>query len=467
MQRHLITIVLFMLIASASHALSVSPKLAIELAKTGQTVACVKVVPWSNEKNAPAGAGSQKAIAAGQTRVLKALGKDAETRVRYRYKNIPFISLAVDTNTLETLKATGGVQGVYHDVRVQGAMLESLPLIHTPEIVDTLGFDGTGSTVAIIDTGYETTHPDLLGAAIATQRFLEQGLDTGTNVEDDHGHGTHVAGIVTGDGNVAPRGIAPGADLVVVKALDYENLGWMSDIIAAYDWLVSEQRAGNINVHWINASFVIVGYPVTDCPCNSLGSEGGNEQAFRELVWLGKGLEMTLIAAAGNDGVSDDDLDGEGDSLRAPACFSQVISVGATYDSTFTRAPYVGDFSALGAPCYDLSIGANDIACFSSRNRCLDFVAPGYEIVAAGLGGSTTARYGTSQAAAHVTGTLALVESIKPGLDSDTILQMLRDAAVATQDPLFIAASYPRIDASATATLLQTLNDARHWTVFE
>src|SRR5918996_3800414 len=105
-----------------------------------------------------------------------------------------------------------GIERIWLDATVEVALDESVPQIGAPAAWAN-GYDGTGVTVAVLDTGIDATHPDLAGKIVASQSFVP-----GESVADGHGHGTHVASIVAGTGPQY-RGVAPGAQLVIGKAL--------------------------------------------------------------------------------------------------------------------------------------------------------------------------------------------------------------------------------------------------------
>src|SRR5207245_4738534 len=115
-----------------------------------------------------------------------------------------------------------------------------------------LGVDGTGVGVAVIDSGITPWHDDLAG--VAGGQRVDQFVDLvgGASVPyDDYGHGTHVAGIIAGNGfdsGGVRAGIAPAARLVVIKALDGSGQGRISDVIAALDYGVGHQHHFNIRV---------------------------------------------------------------------------------------------------------------------------------------------------------------------------------------------------------------------------
>jgi len=100
------------------------------------------------------------------------------------------------------------------------------------------GIDGAGVVIAIVDTGVDDSHPDLVGKVIRAKSFV-----SGEDSVDRNGHGTHVAGIVAGTGaasNGMNIGIAPGANLINAKVLDASGSGYTSGIIEGMGWAVEE-----------------------------------------------------------------------------------------------------------------------------------------------------------------------------------------------------------------------------------
>jgi len=98
-----------------------------------------------------------------------------------------------------------------------------------------------------IDIGIDAAHSDLDGGKVIAWRDW---VNSRTNPYDDHGHGTHVAGIVagTGEGNAAYRGVAPGAALIGLKVLGSNGSGSLSNVTAAVDWAVANKDLYNIRV---------------------------------------------------------------------------------------------------------------------------------------------------------------------------------------------------------------------------
>ena len=134
-----------------------------------------------------------------------------------------------------------------------------------------LGYDGAGVGVAVIDSGITDWHDDLTYHGSNSKVKVVNGqrvpkfvdfVNGRTTPYDDNGHGTHVAGIIAGNGydtHGARAGIAPAANLVSLKVLDDHGGGYISNVIAALDWVVANRAAYNIRV--VNLS---VGAAVTE-----------------------------------------------------------------------------------------------------------------------------------------------------------------------------------------------------------
>ena len=134
-----------------------------------------------------------------------------------------------------------GVQHIWLDGRVH-ALDVSAPLqqTHVPTAW-TAGFDGTGVKVAVLDTGYDPEHPDLLGTVIGSADFTPE-----PGVVDHNGHGTHVASTIAGSGAASAglyKGVAPGASLLIGKVLDASGSGADSQVMAGMSWAVSQHAA--------------------------------------------------------------------------------------------------------------------------------------------------------------------------------------------------------------------------------
>ena len=114
--------------------------------------------------------------------------------------------------------------------------VQSVEQIHAPQAW-AAGFDGSGAKVAVLDTGYDPTHPDLAGRVSSSSNFT-----TDPGVVDGNGHGTHVASTIAGSGAASGgfyEGVAPGASLMVGKVLGNDGMGDDSWVLAGMQWAVA------------------------------------------------------------------------------------------------------------------------------------------------------------------------------------------------------------------------------------
>ncbi len=173
--------------------------------------------------------------------------------------------------------------------------------------------------VAVIDSGVTSWHDDLTanGASQRVHHFVDFVNDV-TTAYDDYGHGTHVAGIIAGNGldsGGARSGIAPAAHLIVLKVLDEAGRGHISDVIAALDYVVANKDALNIRV--VNLSIATGVYESYDTDPLTLAAKRAVEAG------------IVVVAAAGNHGRYQDGSDAYG-GITAPGNAPWVLTVGAS-----------------------------------------------------------------------------------------------------------------------------------------
>ncbi|WP_372348958.1 S8 family serine peptidase [Streptomyces sp. KL116D] len=290
-----------------------------------------------------------------------------------------------------------GIGKVWLDGRVKADMAESNAQIGTPKAWEA-GLTGKGVKVAVLDTGYDTTHPDLASRVTESKSFI-----AGQEVADRAGHGTHVTSTVGGSGAASDgkeKGVAPDATLAVGKVLSDEGYGDESQIIAGMEWAAKDVKAKVISM--------------------SLGSQEGSDGTdpmAAAVNTLSKETGALFVIAGGNSY-------GPG-TIGSPGAADSALTVGAV-DANDERA----DFSSQGP-----RLGDNGLK--------PDVSAPGVDILAARSSlvegsGSYTTMSGTSMATPHVAGVAALLAQAHP----DWTGAQLKDA---------LMSSSKQLDASAYA----------------
>jgi subtilisin family serine protease len=342
-------------------------------------------------------------------------------------------SAEIDRSDIEILTRDPRVRAVEIDAGGEGALMESLPLIGM-QSVRTQGYDGADTTVAVLDTGIDVANPDFAGRIVAQQCFCDNLDGTGCcpngraeqsgpgAADDDHGHGTHVSGIIAGNGVSSPMGVAPAARIVAVKVMDGTNsFRSFTQIYRALEWILLHQP----EVRVINMS--LGSYVLYSGTCDSTAIALGLSDVIDNLRKRG----VLITASTGNQGSKN--------SLALPACVDEVLGVGATYDSA-------GSFSFFG--CSDTTTDPLDVTCFTNSSDAVDLVAPGAPIVASRRGGGFTTFAGTSMAAPHVAGVIALMQQVSGGaIDADTVESILESTGRAAIDKRN-GKSFPSLDAA-------------------
>ena len=172
-------------------------------------------------------------------------------------KRLPLINsivLDLPNAALAGLANNPLVDGISMDRVVAGAMERTGAATGAAAARQTFGLNGSGVGIAVIDSGVAPSHDDLADPASGTQRvvsFVDFTRGGRPSAYDDYGHGTHVAGIIGGNGfdsGGARSGIAPASNLVVLKVLDDEGRGRISDVIEALEYSVVNKDALNIRI---------------------------------------------------------------------------------------------------------------------------------------------------------------------------------------------------------------------------
>lgn len=221
------------------------------------------------------------------------------------------------------------------------------------------GITGKGVKIAVIDTGCDTKHADLVGQIIGGRNFTTEDNSNPNIYEDYNGHGTHVCGTIAAkSNNIGLIGVAPDAKLLVLKVLTKNGTGTVTSVINAINYAVSQK---------VNIISMSLGAPT-------------NVPELYTAVKTAVDNNILVVCAAGNSG-DNNALTNENDY---PSAYNEVISVGAV--DSIKRA-----------------------AVFTNSNNQVDLVAPGVQINSTYMGNSYRILSGTSMATPHITGALALL----------------------------------------------------------
>ncbi|WP_433306874.1 S8 family peptidase [Actinoplanes sp. CA-030573] len=326
-------------------------------------------------------------------------------------------SLTAGPATARSLRP--GVQRVWLDGKRKITLDHSVPQIGAPTAWKA-GYDGTGVTVGILDTGIDQTHPDFAGKIVGTANFT--GAPT---VDDEVGHGTHVASIIAGSGAASGgryKGVAPGAKLLIGKVCETEFCD-DSAILAGMAWAAPQVKVVSISI----------GGPDTP-EIDPL------EQAVNDLTAQ---YDTLFVIAAGNDGSPG--------SVGSPSTADAALSVGAV-----DRDDQLADFSSRGPRAEDHGLKP-------------DITAPGVDIVAAkaknGVIGDPApvdgyvSLSGTSMATPHVSGSAAILVQEHPGWSSKLRKNTLMGSAKPTAGVNAFDQGAGRVDVAREITQTVTADE--------
>jgi serine protease AprX len=348
----------------------------------------------------------------------------------------------VDNAELANLASNPRVKRVMHD-RPTFATLERTGLTTGATLVrQQTGLTGKGIGVAVIDSGISNSHDDLYRTSAwsfsttngRVSHFKDFTVDnpnvwSPSGAYDDYGHGTHVAGIIAGNGydsNGKHKGIAPGAKLIGLKVMDHLGRGYISDVIAAMDYAISVKATYNVRVINLSvASGVYESYwsdPLT--------------LAAKRAVDAG----IVVVASAGNLGQNELGQKQSG-GITSPGNAPWVLTVGASSEqATSVRSnDTIAKFSSRGPTWVDFSAKPDLVApgvgieSLSDLHSTLYFSLPTMLVSGAASLNLSFKPYlslsGTSMAAPVVAGTVALMLEANPKLTPNSVKAILQYTA--------------------------------------
>jgi subtilisin family serine protease len=380
-----------------------------------------------------------------------------------RWESIPFFGMEADAAELAALLTSPDVAGVTEDIQthitisptlaapdVRPELAQSAPLIGAP-VLWASGYGGTGQTVAILDTGVQKTHRFLADKVVAeacysttssaanTSSLCPGGVPSSTAVgsgvncpttTDGCIHGTHVAGIAAGNGT-SSLGVAWDSTIVAVQVFSQLNsvsqcgaAGATSPCTTAF---ASNVNSGLQRVLDLSSGFSIasVNMSLGGGRFFSQASCDAQNAATKALIDNVRATGIATVISSGNDGFTN--------SMSAPGCISTAVSVGATTKS-------------------------DAVAEFSNSAPFLSVLAPGVDIVSS-ISASPDAfagLSGTSMAAPHVAGAMALLRELAPSASLNQMLAALGSTGLSIRDSRNgLTKPRIRVDAAA-ATLVPT-----------
>lgn len=335
--------------------------------------------------------------------------------IKYKLPMIDAYVIEIEEAKLEAIKSMDGLISVEMDTHITAQMNRVNEIIESTWAHE---HDITGKDigVAVVDTGI-SLHKDFSeenNRVIAFKDYISKQPDP----YDDNGHGTHVSGIIGGNGYSSKEkyiGVAPGCQLIGVKVLDHRGDGNISDVLAGLQWIIDNRKKYNIRV--VNISVGTTAKENMDE--NSLLVQGVNA------VW---DSGVVVVVAAGNNGPGPM-------SISTPGISRKVITVGSSDDNVAVEVfgSRTKDYSGRGPTPYCIkkpdivAPGSNIISCNISR-----YTTKGRSsrLGAADSPMMYTIKSGTSMATPVVSGAIALLLSAHPQLTNREVKLRLRDSAV-------------------------------------
>jgi subtilisin family serine protease len=339
--------------------------------------------------------------------------------------NLPLATLEVRRGQLGILQESGQFAQVVED-KLSAPMLASSGTVMGVDAAHALDARGAGTTIAILDTGVDRTHPFFggrvvegacyssnvasqgatslcPGGATSATTLASGGACTGAGACD---HGTHVAGIAAGDGGTFD-GVAPQADIMSVQVFSLftdtpggpqncANNGRASPCVLTYD---SDQIRGLQRVRQRQAALNIVAANMSLGGGTNTGTCNGDvRKPVIDQLWA---AGVATVIASGNGSQTN--------AVSAPGCISTAVTVGSTTD---------GDA----------------VSGFSNLSNTVDLLAPGSAIRSSVPGGGFQSKNGTSMAAPQVAGAIAALVSLSPDTPINDIVATLRSTGVNVTD---------------------------------
>jgi predicted outer membrane repeat protein len=362
----------------------------------------------------------------------------SEFTLRHRLTSVAAFSGNATVSGLSKLLVNPAVAHIEPVRTVSPMLAQAIPLANA--LTTRTTYNGLGSAIAIIDSGIDYRHPRLGGGTFPNSKVIG-GYDTGDGdnnpIPTNDAHGTACAGIAAGLlGTVGDYigGVAYNAKLYALKiSQGSEDLLLTDAALAAWDWCITHRNDNPENpIRVMSNSWGIENYPI-----NNPAEADALSPAFTTAAQTAVNTGITILAASGNDGFA-------GDGISWPAAMSNIISVGAVYDTTDTVTEY------------------------SNTANILDILAPAdpvYTTDIIGSDGYSDGDYypyfnGTSSACPFAAGCVAALQSASVAnngaiLPPETIRSILKQTGKPVTDTK-VAITKPRVNLGAAIAMLGT-----------
>ena len=358
-----------------------------------------------------------------------------------RFSHLPMLAATLTPTQIALVRTLIGVRALYLDRPLELMLAQSRGTIHSDEVITDLGVTGAGVGVAILDSGVDGTHGNLSYPTKTKQNvkvlanlgeLLEVDLPVGALVvpnlpdtDTSTGHGSHVANIVAGGGAGAYHGVAPGAHIVGIGTGDGLSILWA---LSGIDWILANRTQYAIRV--VNNSWGTTGAFDAADPINT---------ATKAMHDAG----ITVVFASGNEGSAQNTLNPYSVAPWvigvAAGCKAGADPTSSAADCNDGRDHVLADFSSRGVPgdaVYHPTITAPGVNIVSARSKTglvmtaldLQVDATTCAIGPGDLLGYTCAS-GTSMAAPHIAGVVALMLQANPSLTPDQVKAKLQSTA--------------------------------------
>ncbi|SNS53425.1 serine protease AprX [Anaerovirgula multivorans] len=324
--------------------------------------------------------------------------KDLGGVIKHRLHIINGVAAYIPPVGVRSLSRESSINKVHFDDVVM-KLMDKASVTVAADYANEHGLTGKNVAVAVVDTGVYP-HSDLTTPNNRIVGFVDF-VDKKTTPYDDDGHGTHVAGIVAGNGfasNGKYMGIAPDANIVGVKVLNKDGGGSISDVVAGVQWVIENKDRYNIKVMTLSLGTKAKASYQEDPLCKAV------DQAARHGI--------TVVVAAGNSGP-------DSSTINSPGISPNIISVGACDDRKAAKPEdcTIADFSSRGPTVDglhkpDILTPGVDINSLSNKNN-------GYHSLS-----------GTSMATPIAAGCAALLYENNPNLTPTEIKRMMTQNSI-------------------------------------